>query len=302
MDYFTNSPCNLFTWDVRDKPNVKRYYVTKFLRQSNRMFKYENLPDTITPSILEWYLQSLGFLIAVKHNDKVYILNGTFGGEPNHLYLPTIAIINNPYLDLNKEFKIDEDCVLVKNDSMLQGVIPLYARYATLRCENDITLNIASINTRISQLLSADDDRAFNSSKKYLEDIENGKLGVIGENSFITDGIKVQPTASSANSNLYTQLCEYDRYLDNSLAREIGLGATVNLKRENVSEMESQQDDDTLLPVVDDMLLCRQEAIEQINNMFDTNITVSLNSAWKNRRDETKEESEEVLEDEVQED
>lgn len=283
---------SIFNWNTRDKPYVQKYYIINKLRMTNRMFVYDNLPEHIDPNILEWYLQSNGFLIAVEYENKLYILPGSFGGESNEMYIPTQAIINNPYLKLNKTYNIDENCVILKNDCMLQGLLPTFRRYSMLQCENDITLNIASINTRISALLSADDDRAYKSAAKYLDDIESGKLGVIGENTFFNDGIKAQPIASSSNSNIYTQLCEYDRYLQNSLAREIGLGATVNLKRENISENESQQDDDTLLPIVDDMELCRKESIEKINKMFNTNISVSLSSAWKHRRDEMKESEE----------
>ena len=37
---------------------------------------------------------------------------------------------------------------------------------------------------------------------------------------------------------------------------------------------------DCLIPFIDDMLKCRQTAIEKINNMFGLNISVELNSVW----------------------
>lgn len=289
MDYFGGYQ-SIFDWDARDKPEVKKYYITKMLRLSNRMFSYENLSAHIDQNILEWYLQTCGFLIAVKHNDKLYILPGAFGGTPNEMYIPTEAIISNPYLQLNKSYTINKDCVLIKNDSMLQGLLPIYRRYTDLICENDITMQIASINTRISSLITADDDTSFESAKKYIEDIETGKLGIImNDDMIMNDGIKVQPTASEANSNIYTQLTEYDRYLWNSMLREIGLGANNNTKRENISENESTLDDDGLLPLVDDMLLCRQKWCDEINDMFGENISVQLNSAWDKRRKEMNE-------------
>lgn len=302
MDYFNYLTDDLYKWNFREKEQVVKYYMISKFRTSNRMFEYENLPNHIDVNILELYLQSIGFMLAVNYNDKLYILPASLGGEFNEMYIPTEAIVSNPYLKLNKTYMIDEDCVLLKNDSMLQGLTPMFKRYSTMQCENDITLNIASINTRISSLISADDDKGYQSAIKFLEDIEKGKLGIIGEDTFMNDGVKIQPTASSSNSNIYTQLCEYDRYLQNSLYREIGLGATVNLKRENISENESQQDDDTLLPFVDDMLLCRKESIEKINKMFNTEISVKLSSAWEDRRrlieKEIEDKESEVLENE----
>lgn len=289
MDYFGGYQ-SIFDWDVRDKPEVKKYYITKMLRISNRMFSYENLPEHIDQNILEWYLQTIGFLIGVKYVDKLYIIPGSFGGEQNEMYIPTEVRISNPYLVLNRSYTINTDCVLCKNDAMLQGLLPTYRRYTDLICENDITMQIASINTRISSLITADDDTGFESAKKYIEDVENGKLGIImNDDMIMNDGIKVQPTASAANSNIYTQLTEYDRYLWNSMLRDIGLGANNNTKRENISENESTLDDDGLLPLVDDMLLCRQEWCKKINTMFGENISVKLNSAWDSRRKEMKE-------------
>ncbi len=274
------------SWDFRNKKDVINYYMISKFRTTNRMFKYDNLPDNIDVNLLELYLQSIGFLVAFKYEDKVYILPASLGGEPNEWYVPTEVIVNNPYLKYNKTLKIDEECILLKNDSLLQGMTYLYKRYSTLQCENDITLSIASINTRIATLISADDDTAFESAKKYLKDIEDGKLGVILEETFMNEGLKIQPTASSSNANIYTQLCEYDRYLQNSFSRDIGLGANANLKRENISENESELDEDTLLPYVDDMLLCRKEGIKKINKMFNLNIDVDLTSSWKQRREE----------------
>lgn len=285
MDYYGNYQ-SIYDWNSRDKPAVKKYYITKMLRYSNRMFKYDGLPETIKADILEWYLQTVGFLCGVKYNDNVYIIPASFGGEPDEMYIPTRMIVANSYLQLNSEYTIDKDCVLCKNDSQLQGLLPIMRRYADLMCENDITMQIASINTRITSLISADDDNAFNSAIKYLDDIETGKLGIIMDGSFIMqDGIKVQPTASAANSNIYTQLTEYDRYLWNSFLREIGLGANNNTKRENISENESNLDDDGLEPLISDMLQCRKVFCEKINDLFGTDITVDLNDPWKERSD-----------------
>ena len=39
--------------------------------------------------------------------------------------------------------------------------------------------------------------------------------------------------------------------------------------------------------VYDDMLQCRQEALEKVNKMFGTNITVEKNSSWDNKSRES---------------
>jgi hypothetical protein len=53
------------------------------------------------------------------------------------------------------------------------------------------------------------------------------------------------------------------------------------MKRESINSNESQLNDDMLHPLIDDMLRMRREALDQVNEMFGTNITVDFNSAWK---------------------
>ncbi|MBQ1298176.1 MAG: hypothetical protein IIY21_29320, partial [Clostridiales bacterium] len=43
---------------------------------------------------------------------------------------------------------------------------------------------------------------------------------------------------------------------------------------------------DTLIPLIDDMLRCRKEAIEVVNSTFGTSISVDKNSAWENKQKE----------------
>ena len=44
---------------------------------------------------------------------------------------------------------------------------------------------------------------------------------------------------------------------------------------------ESQLDEDMLHPLIDNMLKERQDALEKVNAMFGTDISVSFNSAWE---------------------
>ena len=59
------------------------------------------------------------------------------------------------------------------------------------------------------------------------------------------------------------------------------------MKREYLSAEEIAANTDVLLPLVDDMLQCRQDALEKVNKMFGTNITVEKNSSWDNKARES---------------
>ena len=66
---------------------------------------------------------------------------------------------------------------------------------------------------------------------------------------------------------------------------ELGLNANYNMKRERLNLGEVSMNVDVLLPYVDNMLKERQNAVEKINAMFDTEISVKLASSWGLERD-----------------
>lgn len=278
---------NDLLYDFKDKQRVVNDHVSYMLSRTQSMFKYDNLPDTIPQRILELYLQVNGNCAFYEYNGNLYVFTGGLGGEPDVYYMPTIYTVANPALKLSKELKIDIDCVVIPSDSMYFGLLPLFRRYATALAENELSLKIAIINSRIVDLISAPDDSTKASAEKFLSDIEDGNMGVIGENAFL-DGIKAQPYGTTGNSNIITNLIEYQQYVKASMFNEIGLNANYNMKRESLNSTEAQLNDDALLPLLDDMLRCREIGVDKVNKMFGTNIKVSLASAWEDNEIELK--------------
>ena len=266
-------------YDFSDKVRVRSQYIRYMLNRTQSMFKWEGLPDTIPQRILELYLQCHGFACFYKWNGELYVFFGGRGGEPDIYYMPTIFTIGNPCVPKGITAQIDVDCVVMPNDSMYMGLMPMFTRYATAMCETELSINIATINSRIYDLISATDDRTKESALKYLEDVRDGKQAVISSNEFLT-GITAQPYGSTGHGTL-TDLIELMQYEKASWFNELGLNANYNMKRESLNSSESQLNNDALLPLVDDMLNCRQLFAEKVNAMFGTNITVSLNSSWE---------------------
>ena len=302
---------NTKLYDYRDKQCGVNNYIAYMLNRTQRIFEYEGLPDTIPQKFLELQLQRFGFSCIAKFKDSVYAFRGGLGGEPDPYYFPTICTVSNPALNLSKTFKIDDDCVIIQNDTLMRGLIPLHRRYATAMVENDISFDIATKNSRIAALITAPDDTSKRAAEKFLEDIADGKQGIPAANEFL-EGIKVQPLTSTTQRTM-TELIEYQQYLRASWYNEIGLNANYNMKRESLTTTESQMNFDALLPLIDDMLYCREQAIEKINKMFNLSISVKLSSSWEKISEnfqtfgnkepkETEQEKEAVIEEEGAED
>lgn len=267
-------------YNFSDKKNCINTHIRYMLNRTQSMFKWSGLPDTIPQRNLELIIQCNGCAAFYRHNGELYAFSGGLGGEPNPYYMSTIFTISNPALKLSVNAEIDKDCIIVPNDAMYLGLLPLFSKYAASLTENELSIMVALINSRIPALISSDNDGATKSAEKYIADIKDGKLGVIASQAFF-DGIKTQPYGATSNTNVITNLIESQQYIRATWFNDLGLNANYNMKRESINSGESQLNDDALLPLVDNMLECRQKAVEKINAMFETSISVDLASAWK---------------------
>jgi len=87
---------------------------------------------------------------------------------------------------------------------------------------------------------------------------------------------------------------EIIQYYKANLLNELGLNANFNMKRERLNRSEVSMNIDVLLPFVDNMLYERQQAVEAINEMFGTEITVDLHSSWKTTHEQNDDLEQEV--------
>ena len=245
------------------------------------MFKYHNLPNTIPCYELENLLQKNGFACVAQVEGSLYAFDGGLGGEPDVYYRPTICTVANPALKLTRDFEIDKDCVIVKNDSNMVGLSHTIAKYNTLLAENEITMLIALINSRMNIIFSGADSATKASAEQYLNMIVQGKLGVISDNAFL-ESLKIQ-IGSTTRNNVFEDLIRLNQYLKAGLNNAIGLNSNSAMKKERLITAEIDVNNTALYPLIDDMLECRRTAIEKINAMFETDISVELNSSWDYR-------------------
>lgn len=278
-------------YDLREKNACVKSIVFYFLSRLGAMFKWNGLPKKIPKRELELFLMTNGHVCFAKAEDgELYIFTGGFGGVPNAYYMPTEYLIANPYVKTKRSFNvsnIDEnaDAVVMPNDSMYQGLLPLLEKYATLMTENELSMWIRTITSRAEFLILAENDKGKDSVDLFIKNLFDGKLSSILNKVSLQDGIKTQPYAN-ASGNSITQLIEMQQYLKASLYNELGINANYNMKRESINSGEAVLNDDALRPLIDDMLDCRKKWCEKVNEMFKTNISVEFDSVWEENQEE----------------
>lgn len=268
-----------YQYDFRNKRENVDNFIRYMLARTLQMFEYDGLPDTIPQKELERLLQVQGYSFIANHEGELYAFTGGLGGVQGVYGEPTEIVIANPALKLNRTMNLEEDGVLFNNDDMRQGLIPLISKYATILNENEITMILSTINKRTNNLISVNDDNTAESARKYLEKLEAGELGFIMENR-LYDSLKSKST-SETNSTRLVDLIELQQYVKASLFNELGLNSNFNMKKERLISEEVEINSNSIYPLVDNMLHCRQEAVEKINAMFGTSITVEFSSSWR---------------------
>lgn len=271
-------------YNFRNKEKCVTSYVEYMLARTRRMFKYTGLPDTIQDIFLERYLQRNGECIIAEHNGQLYAFCGGLGGVYNEYYFPTKYIVANPYLNFSKEYIIGTDCVLIRNDTEMQGLLPMCSKYASLLVENDLTMRIADINRRIPAIAKVHSDNQKQGFDLLMKRVEDGDLNMSIQDNW-EDMFTTLPFVDSSTTHI-TEYIEFTQYIKAQWFNELGIRMSHNMKREALSASEIASGDDMIRSLPEDMLECRMEALDKVNNMFGTKISVEYNSVWSYLFDE----------------
>ena len=267
---------------LTDKHKLLKYFKSNQLNKSLTMFEWSNLPDTIPQVELEKMLQINGYAVIAEYQGKLYAFQAGFSGQDPYNQ-PTKAIVNNPALKNNTTYTIGEDCIVIKNDDMKQGLNGIYEYYGQRLIENQITMLMTDYNLRMPFTISSSDDQTTQSAKMYLKKIIDGSLGVIGEQKLFK-ALSVTPTNSKQTAT-FADLYGYQQFIIAQLNNTIGLATNNNMKRERLTTNEIEVNKNASYPLVDNMLKNRQQAVDAINKMFDADISVEYSSIWRGIND-----------------
>ena len=273
--YFDNTQNYIVTNKTENVNNI----IDGVLNKTLTMFLYNNLPDSLPTEELEKVLQLNGSGFITMIDDKLVILHGTYNYEKTDIYSRPKEI--NCYLPDTKKyksFKLSEG-VLIKNDYLERGLLPIFKKWGYLINESEVTLTIANRFKRMVKTFIANDDPTAESVKTYLNKIDSGETSLIIGN-ILFDSIKVD---GETNSNTLHELIEYDNYIKSNLYKEIGLYSNDNMKKERLVRSEVETGLTSIYPLVDNMLNSRIQALKKVNEKYNTNISVEFTSSWDYR-------------------
>ena len=254
-----------------------------------------------------------GKVCFTKFNDKLYALNGAQGGEPNVYYEPQNFIIANPILG-SKTVRIRQkdgssnveglDGILVGltiadylSDRVCSGgLYRLIYQTAGLLADNISSLNCSQINGRVAQIWTAESDSLARSAQEIIRDIYEGEPFKIVTQDFI-EKVGVLPAAQTGQTNTLLNLIEAHQYILAQFYNEIGLPSNWNMKRERVNTAETELMQGSLDISIYSMENCLKTAVEKVNELFGTSISVRFNEEVIEEEGNALEEEPEALND-----
>lgn len=274
-------------YDVSDVRRGYDYWYFKLLDLLINMFEYRNLPAGISKRDLELNLLITGHatIIAKKDGTMFTPLTSLYGYD--EYYQPTKAVFANPVVITSKEYTIGEDCTVVYNNSLQDSIFYVKAdsglntfiqRYARQLADIESTINIYTVNSRLTSIPVSNDNAVMESLKSFFKNLTMGKRAIVSDSSIIENFRNVDINRTGIKDGVNDWLIARDKILE-QFYRDLGIRMT-NQKKAQVNTDEVESNDQLLLISSDDMLKARKKGYEEVNNMFGTNIEVRLNPLY----------------------
>ena len=286
-----------------NKEKITRQNLVWLINKTAQMFEYEGLPPTMPKMALENLLQfegsatiwcvparykPNGFGISFNYRDvresvtncDLYAFPLNLADAPDPYDEPYQAIVVSPGFTptISETLEINKDVVVIRNDTMMEGLYQLHLKYAKLLTEAEISLQSTLVLLRDQMTFICKTPNQVAAVDQYIEAREAGEYAAILAPDL---GSALEAVAREGRSNAVELAVNGVQAIRSAWYNEIGLNPSFSLKREYTSAQEIDSNTDLLIPIIDDMFEQRKIGVDNINAMFGTNISVSRSSAWK---------------------
>ena len=273
-------------YPVADVENGFNYWFWKLLNICLDIFKYNNLPKSLPTREIESNLMLTGhcFIFPYK-GDLITTVTSIYGFDK--YYNPTLATYAQAVIGSRSNLNID-DYAIIYNNSLKDNVLNIPAdaslltfiqRYARMLADIEATVNIYTVNMRLTSIPVATSDNAKSSLHNFFDMLKLGKNEIVVDTPIIESFRNVEITSNKTSDTLTDLLQCRDKILE-MFYRDIGVRFRNN-KRGNMTEEEVESDTQVLLISLDDMLEERKRGVELVNDKYGTNISVSINERFK---------------------
>ena len=268
------------------KVNFKSAYLYWYALLSDKaisLFDWAGLPFAQHELEMRVQLIPQGYIGVVKHGDEILVANGSGVGVTNY---PDEWITYTWANALHSGVaSIGENCVLLRNNSLMISTAMVIKYYAGLLAHATLTLQAALINCRATGFSTAKDDQTVKRIKRFYDALEDGKTDVIliEDDLNSIEGSKPIEFISERMSGRGDNILDIWQVLQNILKdfyTAIGISKPTD-KRERLITDEIAQEQPLFKFNVEDMLDCRKRFADELNKVFGLSVSVDLAESLK---------------------
>lgn len=279
--------------------SLYRHYYDQLTYIVFKLLDFSGIPETIDETFLKYCIFIMGKavffrldqdiidqkqsgVIPLRAGDLV-AMNGNTANTQTAYYMYRDVLVTNPAFSKSYNLTPGIDCEVVyctEPDKFklygYGGLYKLIARTATILADNDLSINIIQKNTRLTNVLGADDEPTRISAEAAVQAMYEGKPYMVAQKSLVSDLASFPMTQTTANKDI-VQLIEARQYIYSHFYESLGLQTHDNMKKERLITEEINDNEELSALNIDDIIDTVQQGLERVNAMFGTNISVSLN-------------------------
>ena len=265
---------------AQDPQTIGNIYFDKFIEKYMNRFKWNN--DNLTQfdkNRIEYLLLKNGIVGVVYKDNKFFIYEGHFGGEPdeNGIGKRFIGVtLNGQSIDVERE-KI----VVIINNKLIKGDFPyIFLKSMYMRdCETSEKILIR--NTRATKIPVANTEN----DKRIIETavsktLEGETVAIVSPLSSFDESIGIQTLDITSPELIRTMECltAYKQSILQEVCAEMGISIAGKDKNAQMNESELKPLGQYSLVTLSDNLECRQTACEAFKDLYDIDVTCELNN------------------------
>ena len=235
-------------------------------------FRWMGLPDSCNSDILEQTLFFYGRAVFFLHEDGGLIHTPVNLPGPFNIYYQSTVREAYSFGPFHKTLSMDDSVLCRNNKTMTPDYLSVWNYVPKIaNCLRAIDVHTETLKR---PFMISCGEKETTSVKKALNSISDNEPAVVGDRLANPDSIKVLSLGTV--SNLPDMWANVKNYC-NQVFSSLGVRNTFTSKKERVITAESEGDTNAIRHVLESCLSMRQQAAQEVNEMFGTHISVEAN-------------------------
>lgn len=265
---------------------VYSMHFRNLLSIATNIFKWFNLPQSLPTYEIEKRLFLYGRSVIFKHPEfgivtadgSVYGVN-IYNHADKFLYSQPVLGSGNGTVGVSGvcvyNCSPDSDIADGNGGGSVYG--DLLKWFARMLADIDVSTTIGILKSRQIDAVVANTEMAKNALTEFYRRLENGDVTVPFAPATMFENVTDLVTRAATGKTTLTELTETKKQVMRLFYATFGV-QSVDHKNERMITDEIDSDTDFLAANVQNMLNCRRNAVEQLNKLFNLNVSVGVNS------------------------